>query len=136
MVEGISHITWVVRDIARTGDMLAAVLGAQMVYDSGARGFSLAPERFYTLGGVWLCVMQGEGQPAPAYDHVAFHVAEGALDELERRVRAAGLTVRPPRPRVAGEGRSLYFYDFDNHLIELHTGTLAARLMRYGAEAR
>jgi hypothetical protein len=32
---------------------------------------------------------------------------------------------------VEGEGQSLYFYDFDNHLFELHTGTLAQRLARY-----
>jgi hypothetical protein len=33
-------------------------------------------------------------------------------------------------PRVEGEGRSLHFYD-DNHLFELHTGTLEERLERY-----
>jgi hypothetical protein len=42
-----------------------------------------------------------------------------------------GLEIRPPRRRVPGEGRSLYFYDDDNHLFELHTGTLAERLERY-----
>ena len=46
-------------------------------------------------------------------------------------LRALGVDVRPPRPRVAGEGESLYFYDFDNHLFELHTGTLAHRLRSY-----
>lgn len=39
--------------------------------------------------------------------------------------------LKSPRPRVEGEGQSLYFYDFDNHLFELHTGTLAQRLVRY-----
>ncbi len=34
---------------------------------------------------------------------------------------------------MAGEGRSLYFHDHDNHLFELHTGTLEERLARYGA---
>jgi hypothetical protein len=32
---------------------------------------------------------------------------------------------------VAGEGHSLYFYDYDNHMFELHTGTLEERLTRY-----
>jgi hypothetical protein len=36
-----------------------------------------------------------------------------------------------PRPRVPGEGRSIYFYDYDSHLFELHTGTLGERLSRY-----
>ncbi|HUE86469.1 MAG TPA: hypothetical protein VMO26_10365 [Vicinamibacterales bacterium] len=41
------------------------------------------------------------------------------------------MNVRPPRPRVEGEGEFLYFYDFDNHLFELHTGTLEQRLRCY-----
>jgi fosfomycin resistance protein FosX len=41
------------------------------------------------------------------------------------------LKVREGRPRVEGEGRSIYFYDHDNHLIELHSGTLKERLKRY-----
>ena len=47
------------------------------------------------------------------------------------RVRAAGVAMREPRTRVPGEGRSIYFHDFDNHLFELHTGTLSERLERY-----
>ena len=31
------------------------------------------------------------------------------------------------------ERQSLSFHDFDNHLFELHTGTLEQRLLRYGA---
>lgn len=31
----------------------------------------------------------------------------------------------------AREGQSLYLYDFDNHLFELHTGTLEQRLALY-----
>jgi len=37
-----------------------------------------------------------------------------------------------PRPRAEGEGQSIYFYDYDGHLFELHTGTLTDRLVRYG----
>ena len=48
-----------------------------------------------------------------------------------------GLEMHPPRQRVEGEGRSIYFYDDDNHMFELHTGTLTERLARYakGLEA-
>ncbi len=35
---------------------------------------------------------------------------------------------------LGGEGHSLYFYDHDNHLFELHTGTLEERLARYAQE--
>ena len=44
-----------------------------------------------------------------------------------------GAELAPERPRVTGEGRSIYFYDFDNHLFELHTGTLSERLACYSS---
>jgi len=32
---------------------------------------------------------------------------------------------------VQGEGLSLCFYDYDNNLLELHSGTLEERLLAY-----
>lgn len=37
----------------------------------------------------------------------------------------------PERSRVNSEGCSIYFYDYNNHLFEVHNGTLNARLERY-----
>ena len=39
--------------------------------------------------------------------------------------------IKRPRPRLSGEGQSLYSYDFDNHLFELHTGSHKTRLDAY-----
>ena len=130
-IEGLSHITFVVRDLERMTQLLCDGLGAQQVYDSAAKNFSLSHERFFLLGGVWLAAMQGEPLPERSYRHVAFKVREEDLPGFETRLRALGVDIRPPRPRVAGEGQSLYFHDFDNHLFELHTGTLQTRLQRY-----
>jgi fosfomycin resistance protein FosX len=80
---------------------------------------------------VWVAVMQGESLPSCSYNHVAFKIDERDFEQYIDRVRALGLDMRPPRPRVEGEGRSIYFYDDDNHMFELHTGTLAERLARY-----
>jgi catechol 2,3-dioxygenase-like lactoylglutathione lyase family enzyme len=129
-IRGISHLTFIVRDVERTSKLLREALGASEVYDSGDRQFSLSREKFFLLGGVWLAVMQGEPL-GRSYRHVAFAVDEDALEHYERRLISAGVEVKPPRPRVEGEGRSLYFYDFDNNLFELHTSTLQERLERY-----
>lgn len=83
------------------------------------------------LGGVWLAAMEGPSPRERSYRHVAFKVTEEELPKFEARLRALGVEIKPPRPRVEGEGQSLYFYDFDNHLFELHTGTLEQRLQRY-----
>lgn len=130
-IDGLSHITFIVRDLERMARLLCEGLGAQQVYDSAAKNFSLSHEKFFLLGGVWLAVMQGEPLPERSYRHVAFKVREDDLPGFEARLRALGVDIRPPRPRVPGEGQSLYFHDFDNHLFELHTGTLQTRLQRY-----
>ena len=130
-VEGLSHITLIVADLARTARLLSDVLGARQVYASGDQPFSTAPELFFDVGGVWLAIMEGEPLPQRSYNHVAFKIPDSAFDECLARVRAAGVDMREPRARVIGEGRSIYFHDFDNHLFELHTGTLSERLERY-----
>ncbi len=131
MIEGLSHMTFVVRDLDRMTTLLETVLGAREVYASGEATFSLSREKFFLVGDLWIAVMEGEPLPARSYNHVAFKVAERDLPLYEARIRGLGLELRPPRPRVEGEGASLYFYDHDNHLFELHTGTLAERLARY-----
>jgi catechol 2,3-dioxygenase-like lactoylglutathione lyase family enzyme len=75
--------------------------------------------------------MEGEPLPSRTYNHVAFKIQDAEFEAYEAKVKALGLEIRPPRLRVTGEGRSLYFYGDDNHLFELHTGTLAERLECY-----
>lgn len=79
----------------------------------------------------------GEPLPGRSYNHIAFKIDDADYDRYAERVGKLGLEMRPPRPRVEGEGCSIYFYDDDNHLFELHSGTLNERLARYarGSEA-
>ena len=129
-IRGISHLTFVVRDLDRTAKLLTAGLGAKELYDSGSKPYSLSREKFFELGGIWLAFM--EGHPTErSYRHVAFAVDEVDLSQYETRLRSLGVEIRPPRRRIEGEGVSLYFYDYDNNLFELHTGTLEDRLARY-----
>ncbi|WP_074259217.1 FosX/FosE/FosI family fosfomycin resistance hydrolase [Agromyces cerinus] len=136
---GLSHVTFIVSDLDRMETILTRVLGAVRVYDSGAERFSLSEERFFLVGeepvATWVAIMQGDGGLPRSYNHVAFQVDAGALDELRRVIDALGLEQRPPRSRVAGEGESIYFYDDDAHLFELHTGSLRERLSAYAPGA-
>lgn len=131
MIEGLSHMTFIVADLDRTEEVLTGVLDARPVYDSGDETFSLAPERFYDIAGLWVAVMQGDPLPQRSYNHIAFKIDDSAFDAKRAAIKALGLELQTSRPRVAGEGRSLYFHDHDNHLFELHTGTLTDRLVRY-----
>lgn len=131
MLEGISHITFIVKDLAQTTRFFKAIFDAEEIYSSGDKTFSLTKEKFFLIGGQWIAIMEGNSLPERTYNHVAFKIREEDFDAYKSKVEAFGLDFKPPRPRVIGEGRSLYFYDFDNHLFELHTGTLSERLARY-----
>jgi fosfomycin resistance protein FosX len=126
MVRGLSHITFIVNDLDRMETLLNTVLGARRVYDSGNQTFSISKERFFLVGTatgdaeapapIWIATMKGDPLPTRTYDHVAFKIDELEYDGWLERVRSLGLDVREGRPRVAGEGRSIYFHDYDNHV--------------------
>lgn len=132
-IEGISHVTFVVKSLERASQFFCQGLGATEVYDSKGSNFSLSREKFFLVGGVWVAAMEGTPPAAASYQHLAFKVAPEDLPQFEARLRAIGVAISPPRARVQGEGLSLYFHDFDNHLFELHTGTLTERLQAYAA---
>jgi catechol 2,3-dioxygenase-like lactoylglutathione lyase family enzyme len=131
MIEGLSHITLMVSDLERAGRFLESIFDAEEIYASGDHTFSISRERFYLVAGIWIAIMQGEPLAHKTYDHVAFKIPEDSFEVYEKRIRESGLEFRASRPRIPGEGRSLYFHDHDNHLFELHTGTLSQRLAAY-----
>jgi len=131
MIEGLSHITLITSDLARMSMIMSQVLDGQEIYSSGEETFSLAREKFFIVGGQWVAVMEGESLPSRSYNHIAFKIPASAIGEYRARIESLGLELRESRPRLEGEGHSLYFYDHDNHLFELHTGTLEERLERY-----
>ena len=143
MVCGLSHITFVVRDLDRMELFLTRIFGARKVYDSGDATHSIARERFFLIGRVtsdhpapiWVAIMEGEPLSSRSYNHVAFKIDDSDYDAHLEKIRALGCDIREGRPRVPGEGRSIYFHDDDNHLFELHTGSLPERLARYMPEA-
>ena len=131
MIEGLSHITFIVSDLDRAAEFLKTIFDVREIYSSGEKIFSKSPEKFFLIGGTWIALMQGTALSERSYNHVAFKIGEAEFEKYESRLDSLGIEILPPRPRVPGEGRSLYFYDHDNHLFELHTGTLTDRLERY-----
>lgn len=131
LIQGLSHLTFIVRDVEKMSRIITEVLGGEEVYASGDKTFSTSREKFFMAGGIWIAIMEGESLPTRTYNHAAFKVSDEQLEKAKAAIDRLGLDVKPPRPRVDGEGQSLYFHDHDNHLFELHTGTLEGRLQRY-----
>ena len=134
MIEGLSHLTFIVRDLDKMETLLMKVLDAQKVYDSGENTFSIAKERFFSVGGLWIAIMEGDSLQSKSYNHAAFKINTDDYENRLHRIESLGLKVLNGRPRIEGEGRSIYFYDYDNHLFELHSGTLENRLALYSEQ--
>ena len=135
MITGLSHITFIVNDLDRSTLFFNKVFGAKEIYSSGDKTYSLAKEKFFLIGGLWICAMEGTPPTERSYNHIAFQIQENEIDGYMERILDIGAEIKSERPRVEGEGRSIYFFDFDNHLFELHTGTLNERLHGYNAIA-
>ncbi|EAD8117225.1 FosX/FosE/FosI family fosfomycin resistance thiol transferase [Listeria monocytogenes] len=131
MISGLSHITLIVKDLNKTTAFLQNIFNAEEIYSSGDKTFSLSKEKFFLIAGLWICIMEGDSLQERTYNHIAIQIQSEEVDEYTERIKALGVEMKPERPRVQGEGRSIYFYDFDNNLFELHAGTLEERLKRY-----
>ncbi|HCJ4334808.1 TPA: FosX/FosE/FosI family fosfomycin resistance thiol transferase [Listeria innocua] len=131
MISGLSHITLIVKDLNKTTTFLEEIFDAEEIYSSGDDTFSLSKEKFFLIAGLWICIMEGESLQERTYNHIAFQIQAEEMDEYIERIKSLGMEIKPERYRVKGEGRSVYFYDYDNHLFELHAGTLEERLKRY-----
>ena len=75
-MNGISHITFIVRDLQQMTVFMCQGLGAREVYDSSGHNFSLSLEKFFVLGNVWVAAMEGEPLSVRSYQHVAFSVSD------------------------------------------------------------
>lgn len=130
MIQGISHVTIIVKDLEKSSRLFCDGLGAKEIYDSNEKHFSISREKFFDLSGIWLVAMEGEPQEK-SYRHIAFKIEKEELHEFEERISKLGATIVSSRYRVKGEGNSIYFYDYDNNFFELHSGTLEERLKKY-----
>lgn len=130
IIHGLSHLTFICKDLKKSAQMFEFIFNAEKIYFSGEKTFSIAKEMFFKIGDIWIAIMEGESVEK-TYNHVAFQVKEEDLPEFEKKIKSLGLTILPGRKREKEEGQSLYFYDEDNHLFELHTGDLNTRLTFY-----
>lgn len=75
--------------------------------------------------------MEDENIVNRTYHHLAFKISDSDVDFYLGIIKELKLELKSPRERISGEGYSIYFYDYDNNLFELHTETLEKRLSIY-----
>ena len=131
MIKGISHITFIVKDLEEASSFFTQIFDAKEVYRSGCTTFSVSKEKFFLINNIWIAIMEGKPLNEKTYNHIALKVFKKDFPVYVERVKKLGLEIKDSRNRIPGEGDSIYFYDYDNHLFEIHTGTLNKRLAKY-----
>ena len=63
MIQGLSPLTVIVRDLDKMSASIGQVPGGVEVYSSGGATFSTAREKFFVMGGMWIATMEGEPLP-------------------------------------------------------------------------
>ena len=91
MIEGLSHVTFMVRDLERMAAILTGVFDAREGYSSGEQTFSTAREKFFQVGNLWIAIMEGEALPVRTYNHIAFKIRDSEFETYEARIKALGL---------------------------------------------
>ncbi len=130
MIQGISHITFIVKDLKKATLFFETIFNAKEIYSSDDKQFSLSKEKFFLINDLWIAIMEGN-EIDRSYNHIAFKIDESDYEIYLKKIKSLGLKIKKGRERIEAESKSIYFYDYDNHLFELHTGLLKDRLKEY-----
>jgi fosfomycin resistance protein FosX len=98
---GLGHLTFIVSNLDRMEALLTTVLNARKVFDRGSQTFSLARERFFLVGRLWIATIEAQSLPARSYNYIAFKIDDADEDACLARVTSLGLDLREGRPRLA-----------------------------------
>jgi len=131
MIRDISHITFIVKNLEQATRFLTQIFDAKEVYSSGNKTFSISKEKFFLIGNIWIAIMEGDSHRGKTHNHIAFQVSKKDFPQYVERVKKLGIEIEDSRSRIPGEADSIYFYDYDNHLFEIHAGTLEERCVKY-----
>jgi catechol 2,3-dioxygenase-like lactoylglutathione lyase family enzyme len=130
-VSGISELVLEVSDLDAARRFYRDVLGfEETLYGEGREG-----RYWYLIGdaarlGLWTPQVGLAGGRGGAHVHFAFHVADGELDRVLARLRAAEVDLEGPVQ--LGPGRAVYVTDPDGNVVEFWSQDMAA----YAAGAR
>ena len=122
MISAINHITLSIRNLETSFDFYTKVLGLRPV----ARWYKGA---YLEAGGNWVCLtldLDVRSACLPEYTHTAFTVSSDDFPLLVDRLRQIGAVCWQENH---SPGDSHYFLDPDGHKLEIHTSTLADRII-------
>jgi catechol 2,3-dioxygenase-like lactoylglutathione lyase family enzyme len=123
MLDSISHIALVVKDPARTATLFRDLFSARVLEREDEEGHF---EVFVRLGGIWVVLVAAPVERARTGDHIAFRATPEILEATVAKLQAMGREFIRAR-----SNRSLYFFDYDDHVFELDAEDIDEELGRH-----
>jgi len=128
LINGVAESCLYSRDLARSIRFYRETLGLRLLQSNERLGaFSAADKQvllIFQSGGKYESVSTPGGEIPPheaaGQLHVAFAISKSDFAEWERELIARGVSIESKVNWPLG-GRSIYFRDTDNHLLELAT---------------
>lgn len=121
MLTGLNHLTLAVNDLNRSFSFYVDILGfkPRARWDNGA---------YLEIGSLWLCLSKDKRVLTldSDYTHYAFSISRNEFASFKQRLSLHGIQSWKENN---SEGESFYFYDLDNHKLEIHVGDLNSRLL-------
>ena len=87
MIKGISHITFIVKDLEKTTNFFTQIFDAKEVYSSGDKTFSISKEKFFLINDIWIAIMEDNSINKKTYNHIAFKVSQKDFPIYVERVK-------------------------------------------------
>ena len=119
-IKNINHLAFACEDLEKSAHLFQYIFGAELLKTT-------SEEKFLKLADFWIVLIKGKALEK-SYNHYALQIDPKDMPEFEKKITSLKLTTLPGKDRAIGENHSLYFYDYDNHLFELHTGDLQITL--------
>jgi catechol 2,3-dioxygenase-like lactoylglutathione lyase family enzyme len=123
-VSGISELVLEVSDLDRARSFYRNTLGfEETLYGEGREG-----RYWYLVGdtarlGLWTPQTGLAGGRGGSHVHFAFHMSDGEIDSLQRRLEDEGVEVEGPVQ--LGPGRAIYVTDPDGNVVEFWSQDMA-----------
>ena len=110
MIKGISHVTFIVKDLKKASIFFNQIFNAKEVYSNGDKTFSISKEKFFLIGDIWIAIMEGDTNKERTYNHLAFDVSNKEFPIYVERIKKSGVEIRESRSRIPEEGNSCKIY--------------------------
>ena len=93
MIQGISHITFIVKNLEKTTNFFTQIFKAKEVYSSGDKTYSISKDKFFLINNIWIAIMEDSSLTEKTCNHITFRVSQKDFPIYVERVKKLGVEI-------------------------------------------